>query len=102
MLFRSRAAGNAKLCYNRSVLSAEVAVGVAPCDKYGFPVTAPPAGTAQSEKSTAGYDDGGSDGDPDDARGGGGPSAVVLGLGIGLSCLAFLVILLVCLCKVCR
>ncbi|XP_037409893.1 receptor-like protein 51 [Triticum dicoccoides] len=97
-----RAAGNGKLCYNRSELSAEVAVGVAPCDKYGFPVTAPPA-TAQSEKSTAGYDDGGSDGDADggdDARGG--PSAVVLGLAIGLSCLAFVIILVVCLCKVCR
>ncbi|KAF7030711.1 hypothetical protein CFC21_042186 [Triticum aestivum] len=97
-----RAAGNGKLCYNRSVLSAEVAVGVAPCDKYGFPVTAPPA-TAQSEKSAADYDDGGSDGDADgDADARGGPSAVVLGLAIGLSCLAFVVILVVCLCKVCR
>jgi hypothetical protein len=95
-----RAAGNIRLCYNRSVLAAEVAVGVAPCDKYGFPVTAPPAGTARSEKSTADYDDGGGDGDADAP--GGGPSAVVLGLGIGLSCLAFVVILLVCLCKVCR
>ncbi|KAI5000415.1 hypothetical protein ZWY2020_005004 [Hordeum vulgare] len=97
-----RAAGNGKLCYNRSVLSAELAVGLAPCDKYGFPVTAPPA-TAQSEKSTADYDDGGSDGDADGgADAGGGPSAVVLGLAIGLSCLAFVVILVVCLCKVCR
>lgn len=99
-----RAAGNGKLCYNKSVLAGEVAVGVAPCDKYGFPVTSPPAATAQSEKSTADSDDGSGDGDADggaDARGGG-PSAVVLGLGIGLSCLAFVVILLVCLCKVCR
>lgn len=96
-----RAAGNSKLCYNRSVLSAEVAVGVAPCDKYGFPVLPPPA-TARSERS-ADYDDGGGDGEPDagaDTRGG--PSAAVLGVAIGLSCLAFLVILLVCLCKVCR
>jgi hypothetical protein len=95
-----RAAGNSKLCYNRSVLAPEVAVGVAPCDKYGFPVTAPPAATAQSEKSTENDDDGGGDGGTDAS--GGGPSAVVLGLGIGLSCLAFVVILLVCLCKVCR
>ncbi|KAF8696429.1 hypothetical protein HU200_037344 [Digitaria exilis] len=96
-----RAAGNGKLCYNRSVLSAEVAVGVAPCDKYGFPVMPPPA-TARSERS-ADYDDGGGDGEGDagaDTRGG--PSATVLGVAIGLSCLAFLVILLVCLCKVCR
>ncbi|CAO1945993.1 unnamed protein product [Urochloa humidicola] len=96
-----RAAGNSKLCYNRSVLSAEVAVGVAPCDKYGFPVMPPPA-TARSERS-ADYDDGGGDGEADagaDTRGG--PSAAVLGVAIGLSCLAFLVILLVCLCKVCR
>ncbi|KAK1667090.1 hypothetical protein QYE76_055249 [Lolium multiflorum] len=97
-----RAAGNAKLCYNRSVLAPEVAVGVAPCDKYGYPVTAPPAATAQSQKSTAYDDDGGGDGDRDADASGGGPSAVVLGLGIGLSCLAFVVILLVCLCKVCR
>lgn len=96
-----RAAGNPKLCYNRSVLSAEIAIGVAPCDKYGFPVMAPPA-TARSERS-ADYDDGAKDGDADegaDARGG--PSAAVLGVAIGLSCLAFAVILLVCLCKVCR
>ncbi|KAL6614519.1 hypothetical protein ACP70R_036789 [Stipagrostis hirtigluma subsp. patula] len=96
-----RAAGNGKLCYNRSVLSAEIAVGVAPCDKYGFPVQPPPA-TAQSERS-ADYDDGGGDGDADagaDTKGG--PSTAVLGVAIGLSCLAFLVILLVCLCKVCR
>lgn len=95
-----RAAGNSKLCYNTSVLTAAVAVGVAPCDKYGFPVTPPPA-TAQSEKSTD-YDDGGgeSDGNGEDSRGG--PSAAVLGLAIGLSCLAFAVILVVCLCKVCR
>uniref|UniRef100_A0A0D9V5N7 Leucine-rich repeat-containing N-terminal plant-type domain-containing protein n=1 Tax=Leersia perrieri TaxID=77586 RepID=A0A0D9V5N7_9ORYZ len=96
-----RVAGNPKLCYNRSGLSAEVAVGVAPCDKYGFPVTAPPA-TARSERS-ADYDDGAKDGDADDgADTRGGPSAVVLGVAIGLSCLAFAVILLVCLCKVCR
>ncbi|BAS74358.1 Os01g0750400 [Oryza sativa Japonica Group] len=98
-----RAAGNPKLCYNRSVLSAEIAIGVAPCDKYGFPVMAPPAtATARSERS-ADYDDGAKDGDADegaDARGG--PSAAVLGVAIGLSCLAFAVILLVCLCKVCR
>ncbi|XP_039851766.1 receptor-like protein 51 [Panicum virgatum] len=96
-----RAAGNGKLCYNRSVLSAEIAVGVAPCDKYGFPVLPPPA-TARSERS-ADYDDGGGDAEADagaDTRGG--PSAAVLGAAIGLSCLAFLVILLVCLCKVCR
>ncbi|KAL5220248.1 hypothetical protein ABZP36_024961 [Zizania latifolia] len=95
-----KAAGNTKLCYNRSVLSAEVAVGVAPCDKYGFPVMPPPA-TARSERS-ADYDDGAADGEADggaDARGG--PSVAVLGVAIGLSCLAFAVILLVCLCKVC-
>ncbi|XP_066307172.1 receptor-like protein 51 [Miscanthus floridulus] len=96
-----RSAGNGKLCYNRSVLFAEIAVGVAPCDKYGFPVLPPPA-TARSERS-ADYDDGGGDREADagaDTRGG--PSATVLGVAIGLSCLAFLVILLVCICKVCR
>ncbi|XP_015697293.2 receptor-like protein 51 [Oryza brachyantha] len=96
-----RAAGNPKLCYNRSVLSSEVAIGVTPCDKYGFPVTAPPA-TARSERS-ADYDDGAKDGDADDgADARGGPSAAVLAVAIGLSCLAFAVILLACLCKVCR
>lgn len=94
-----RAAGNAKLCYNRSVLSAELAVGVAPCDKYGFPVLPPPA-TAQSERN-ADYDDGYRDPDAGvDTKGG--PSVAVLGVAIGLSCLAFLVILFVCICKVCR
>jgi hypothetical protein len=96
-----RAAGNGKLCYNRSVLPAELAMSVAPCDKYGFPVLPPPA-TARSERS-ADYDDGGGDGEADggaDTRGG--PSATVLGVAIGLSCLAFLIILLVCICKVCR
>ncbi|GJN17663.1 hypothetical protein PR202_gb04749 [Eleusine coracana subsp. coracana] len=74
--------------------------GVAPCDKYGFPVLPPPA-TAQSERN-ADYDDGYRD--PADAGGDarGGPSVAVLGVAIGLSCLAFLVILFVCICKVCR
>jgi hypothetical protein len=94
-----KAAGNGKLCYNRSVLSAEMAVGVAPCDKYGFPVLPPPA-TAQSERN-ADYDDGYREPDAGaDTKGG--PSVAVLGVAIGLSCLAFLVILFVCICKVCR
>ncbi|KAI4977925.1 hypothetical protein ZWY2020_014479 [Hordeum vulgare] len=58
-----------------SVLSAEVAMEVAPCDKYGFLITAPPM-TTQTDKSMMDYDDGSSDDDAEYAAGGGSRAGV--------------------------
>nr|XP_010924732.1 receptor-like protein 51 [Elaeis guineensis] len=95
--------GNSDLCYNHTLLSSKMKLGIAPCDKYGLPVSPPPD---KSSKSDSDYsDDDGEDDDNGDAkkRSGGhhGPSKLVLGVAIGLSCLVFLVIFLICLSRVC-
>ncbi|XP_008792333.1 receptor-like protein 51 [Phoenix dactylifera] len=95
--------GNSNLCYNHTLLSSKMKLGIAPCDKYGLPVSPPPD---KSSKSDSDYSD--DDGEDDDnenekKRSGGhhGPSKLVLGVAIGLSCLVFLVIFLVCLSRMC-
>ncbi|OAY78749.1 hypothetical protein ACMD2_02224 [Ananas comosus] len=99
--------GNANLCYNKTLLSPKLKLGVAPCDRYGLPLSPPPQRATRSDSSDYAED---GDGDDDDNGGGKGsdgggrhgPNRLVLGVAIGLSCLVFLVIFLVCLSKVCR
>lgn len=102
--------GNSDLCYNHSLISSKMELGISPCDKYGLPVS-PPADKSTKSRSSSDYDDDGSDDDGDDegesgskkSNGGGhhGPNRLVLAVAIGLSCLVFLVIFLVCVSKCC-
>ncbi|WOL14669.1 receptor-like protein 51 [Canna indica] len=98
--------GNSNLCYNHTLLSSKLKLGIAPCDKYGLPVSPPPDRSTREDSSD--YSDNDSDdenGEKGSGNSGGGsrhgPSKLVLGVAIGLSCFVFLVIFLVCLSKVC-
>lgn len=93
--------GNGNLCYNRSVLSSKfiMKLEIAPCDKFGRPVSPPP-----SKRSNSADDGSDGDYDYDDGDGGGGgggsvrhmkehhhgPNKVVLGVAIALSSVVFL------------
>ncbi|ONI10746.1 hypothetical protein PRUPE_4G065600 [Prunus persica] len=94
---------NSNLCYNHSVLSSKLKLGISPCDKHGLPMSPPPAkGDSSAEDSSdSDYDD--SDGDDSDQKKDRhhGPSKVVLGVAIGLSSIVFLIIFLVLLSKWC-
>ncbi|URE29072.1 Leucine Rich Repeat [Musa troglodytarum] len=96
--------GNSNLCYNHTLLSHKLKLGIAPCDKYGLPVSPPPNRSTRADTSDYSDDDGGDDVGADRKSSGGGhhgPSKLVLGVAIGLSCFFFLVIFLVCLSKLC-
>ncbi|KAK8938106.1 hypothetical protein KSP40_PGU021024 [Platanthera guangdongensis] len=94
--------GNSNLCYNRSLLSSKLNLGIAACDKYGLPVSPPPA-KSDKDDSVSDYDydgeDGGGGGEENAGGGHHGPNKLVLGVAIGLSCLAFLVFFLFFLSK---
>ncbi|KAF5180156.1 Leucine-rich repeat receptor protein kinase ems1 [Thalictrum thalictroides] len=97
--------GNDNLCYNHSTISSKLKLGIAPCDKYGLPVSPPPDKSSDSDSA-----DGPSSDDDDDtsdnithkAEGGHGPNKVVLGVAIGLSSIVFLIVFLVLLSKWCK
>ncbi|KAG5029514.1 hypothetical protein AAZX31_05G148700 [Glycine max] len=104
--------GNGNLCYNRSVLSSKfiMKLEIAPCDKFGRPVSPPP-----SKRSNSADDGSDGDYDYDDGDGGGGggsvrhmkehhhgPNKVVLGVAIALSSIVFLVVFLILCSKCCR
>ncbi|KAJ3671023.1 hypothetical protein LUZ60_008449 [Juncus effusus] len=95
-----RIGGNMNLCYNHTILSSKLKLGIAPCNRYGLPVS-PPA--SRSDSSADDVDDYGP-GDGSGGSGGGdrhGPNKVLLGIAIGISCLVFLVAFLFCLSRVC-
>jgi Leucine rich repeat len=92
--------GNSNLCYNHTMLSSKLKLGIAPCNRYGLPMS--PPSDRRSDTSADDMDDyDEADSGHDGAGDHHGPSKVVLGVAIGLSCLVFLVIFLVCLSKVC-
>ncbi|XP_010518824.1 PREDICTED: receptor-like protein 51 [Tarenaya hassleriana] len=91
--------GNSNLCYNHSVLSSKMKLGIAPCDKHGLPMSPPP----QKEDASASdydYSDNG-DGNGKKKEEHHGPNKVVLGVAIGLSSLVFLIVFLILLAKWC-
>ncbi|XP_038883067.1 receptor-like protein 51 [Benincasa hispida] len=100
--------GNNNLCYNHSILSSKLNLGIAPCDKHGMPIPPPPAKDADDGDSVS--DDSGSDYDGSDENDVShkednhhhGPNKVVLGVAIGLSSLVFLIVFSVLLSKCCR
>ncbi|KAF7803287.1 Receptor-like protein 51 [Senna tora] len=54
--------GNSNLCYNHSVLSSKLKLGIAPCDKYGMPMSPPPSKDSYADDSSD-YDDSDEDDD---------------------------------------
>ncbi|CAH8278159.1 unnamed protein product [Arabidopsis lyrata] len=101
--------GNSELCYNKTVVSSNLKLeGLAPCDKYGFPLWSP----SQKEESLSGENDYG------DYNGEGGnekmtkkkeeeeehngSNKTLFGLGIGLFSIVFLILFLFYLAKRCR
>lgn len=94
--------GNTNLCYNHSVLSSKLKLGIASCDKHGLPLSPPPSkeGSLEDDSSDSDYDD--SDGDDSTHKEHHhGPSKIVLGVAIGLSSIVFLIVFLVLLSKWC-
>lgn len=94
--------GNSNLCYNHSTVSSKLKLGIAPCDKDGFPVSPPPDKSSSQDSSSDG-DDGDDSGDEKPKKNHHhGPNKVVLGVAIGLSSIVFLIIFLVLLARWCR
>ncbi|KAF8028612.1 hypothetical protein BT93_E1295 [Corymbia citriodora subsp. variegata] len=97
--------GNSNLCYNHTVMSSKVKLGIAPCDKHGLPLSPPPAkgdSSSADDSSSSDY----SDGDGSDSSGKSshhhGPNKVVLGFAIALSSIVFLIVFLVLLSRCCK
>ncbi|XP_058771460.1 receptor-like protein 51 [Vicia villosa] len=96
--------GNSNLCYNHSVLSSKLKLGVSPCDKYGKPVSPPPSKDSSADDSSDddyddSDDDGGSKHKKDSHHG---PNKFVLGVAIALSSIVFLIVFLIVCSKCCR
>ncbi|MBA0658795.1 hypothetical protein Goklo_010974 [Gossypium klotzschianum] len=93
--------GNSNLCYNHSVLSSKLKLGVARCDKNGFPIVAPsPKESSADSESDYGDDDAVDTSNKKEKHHG--PSKVVLGFAIGISSIVFLIIFLILIAKCCR
>ncbi|KAH7568745.1 hypothetical protein JRO89_XS06G0042200 [Xanthoceras sorbifolium] len=93
--------GNSNLCYNHTVLSSKLKLGIARCDKHGLPMSPPAAKDSSaddSESDSSDYDDDDSSQKGDHHHG---PNKVVLGVAIGLSSIVFLIVFLVLLSKCC-
>uniref|UniRef100_A0A2C9U8T9 Leucine-rich repeat-containing N-terminal plant-type domain-containing protein n=2 Tax=Manihot esculenta TaxID=3983 RepID=A0A2C9U8T9_MANES len=97
--------GNSNLCYNHTILSSKLKLGIARCDKHGLPVSPPPAKDSSSggdsESDSSDYDDSSEDDSSNKGRSHHGPNKVVLGMAIGLSSIIFLIIFLILLSKRC-
>ncbi|XP_022142269.1 receptor-like protein 51 [Momordica charantia] len=102
--------GNNNLCYNHSILSSKLKLGIPPCDKHGLPIPPPPG---KDDGDSMWDDDGGSDYDGSEENDDSsqnhkeenhhhGPNKVVLGVAIGLSSIVFLIVFSVLMSKCCR
>ncbi|XP_050876939.1 receptor-like protein 51 [Lathyrus oleraceus] len=95
--------GNSNLCYNHSVLSSKLKLGVSPCDKYGKPVSPPPSKDSSADDSSDDdYDDSDDDGSKHKKDNHHGPNKFVLGVAIALSSIVFLIVFLIVCSKCCR
>ncbi|CAE6217161.1 unnamed protein product [Arabidopsis arenosa] len=103
--------GNSELCYNKTVVSSNLKLeGLAPCDKYGFPLWSP----SQKEESLSGENDygdysgeGGNEKNKEKMKNNeeeehNGSNKTLFGLGIGLFSIVFLILFLFYLAKRCR
>ncbi|KAL0693355.1 hypothetical protein Bca4012_060535 [Brassica carinata] len=91
--------GNSGLCYNRTVLSWKLNLGIAPCDKYGLPLSSPPQKEEDSTSEEEEEDDYDDDGGDKKEEKHGSSNKIVLGVAIGLSSLVFLIVFLILLAK---
>ncbi|XP_057433498.1 receptor-like protein 51 [Lotus japonicus] len=92
--------GNGNLCYNHSVVSLKLKLGISRCDKYGMPVS-PPSKDSYADDS-GDYDDGDDeDGSKQKKEHHHGPNKFVLGVAIALSSIVFLIVFLI-VCSKCR
>ncbi|KAF2585831.1 hypothetical protein F2Q70_00034578 [Brassica cretica] len=89
--------GNSDLCYNHTLLSSKMKLGIAPCDKHGLPLSPPPRKEDSSSDDDYSEDDS-SEKKKEEHHG---PNKVVLGVAIGLSSLVFLIIFMILLAKWC-
>ncbi|KAE9594525.1 hypothetical protein Lal_00001140 [Lupinus albus] len=94
--------GNSNLCYNHSVLSSKLKLGVSPCDKHGMPVSAPSKGSSADDSSDDDYSDGNEDDSKHTKEHHHGPNKFVLGVAITLSSIVFLIVLMIMCAKCCR
>ncbi|CAI8590975.1 unnamed protein product [Vicia faba] len=96
--------GNSNLCYNHSLLSSKLKLGVSPCDKYGKPVSPPPSKDSSADDSSDDdYDDSDDDGSSKHKKDNHhGPNKFVLGVAIALSSIVFLIVFLIVCSKCCR
>ncbi|XP_039065100.1 receptor-like protein 51 [Hibiscus syriacus] len=92
--------GNSNLCYNHSVLSSKLKLGIAPCDKHGLPMSPPPS-KESSDGDSSDYEDDSADDTSEKKDQHHGPNKVVLGVAIGLSSIVFLIVFLILLSKWC-
>ncbi|XP_068667135.1 receptor-like protein 51 [Aristolochia californica] len=93
---------NSNLCYNHSTFSPKLKLGLAPCDKDGFPVSPPPARSSDSSSdATDDSDDTDYSDPPRKENHRHGPNKVVLGVVIALASIVFIIIFLVLLSKWC-
>ncbi|KAJ6402211.1 hypothetical protein OIU84_014325 [Salix udensis] len=92
------------LCYNHTILSSKLKLGIAPCDKHGLPLSPPPAkdnsSGGDSESDSSDYNDEGDDSNSK-KEGHHGPNKVVLGVAIALSSIVFLIVFLILISKRC-
>ncbi|CAH8358523.1 unnamed protein product [Eruca vesicaria subsp. sativa] len=90
--------GNSGLCYNNTVVSWKLNLGIAPCDKYGLPLSPSPPRKEEDSTSEEEEDDYDEDGDKKEEEDGS-DNKIVLGVAIGLSWLVFLIVFLILLAK---
>ncbi|KAE9598932.1 hypothetical protein Lal_00022471 [Lupinus albus] len=94
--------GNSNLCYNRSILSSKLKLGISPCDKYGMPLSQPSKDSSADDSSDDDYSDGDEDASKHNKEHHHGPNKFVLGVAITLSSLVFLIVLMILCAKCCR
>ncbi|XP_061342687.1 receptor-like protein 51 [Gastrolobium bilobum] len=94
--------GNSNLCYNHSVVSSKLKLGISPCDKYGMPVSPPTKDSSADDSSDSDYDDSDEDGNKHKKEHHHGPNKFVLGVAIALSSIVFLIVFLIVCSKCCR
>ncbi|KAH1217861.1 hypothetical protein AAZX31_13G209400 [Glycine max] len=94
--------GNSNLCYNHSVVSSKLKLGISPCDKFGMPVTPPSKDSSADDSSDDDYDEGDGEGSRHKKEHHHGPNKFVLGVAIALSSIVFLIVFLILCSKCCR
>ncbi|KAL2340989.1 hypothetical protein Fmac_008929 [Flemingia macrophylla] len=97
-----KVAGNSNLCYNRSLLSSKVKLGISPCDKYGMPLSPPAKDSSADDSSDDDYDDTDDYATRHKKDHHHGPNKFVLGVAIALSSIVFLIVFMILCSKCCR